>query len=149
MIHGAPGPQRLYNPAHRARALARAFEVDDFGASAHLGALCVRAMSEELGLPPAGEPRYPDHVAIRDASGRPLGVDAWDGALLRELDAPAVLTEGLYADAPEELLPLQAALAAPRGTPATRLDRYAAALARCVEAFTARWLAAGENPFGP
>jgi N-acetylmuramoyl-L-alanine amidase len=149
MVRGFHLPGRLYQPYHRWRALEGAFAVDDFGASAHLGALCVQAMSERLGLPVAAEPRYDDHLPIRDARGRPVGVDAWDGALLRYLDGPAVLTEGPALDDPDELPRLQAALAAPPGTPGTRTDRYADALASCVQSFTARWLGAERNPFGP
>lgn len=149
MVRGFHDEGRLYNPYYRWRALEGAFEVDDFDAAVHLGALCVRAMSERLGLPAAGEPRYPDHLAIRDAAGRPVGVDAWDGALLRYLDVPAVLVEGPYQNEREEMGRLDAALAAAPGTPGTRTERYADALASCVETFTARWLASERNPFGP
>jgi N-acetylmuramoyl-L-alanine amidase len=148
MVGGFHGADRLYNPYYRWRALEAAFAVDAFDASAHLGALCVAAMSERLAVPAAGETRYPDHLPIRDAAGRPLGVDAWDGALLRYADMPAVLTEGPYVDERDELARLQATLATPTGTPGTRTERYAGALAACVEDFTGRWLASDRNPFG-
>ncbi|HUK66814.1 MAG TPA: N-acetylmuramoyl-L-alanine amidase [Anaeromyxobacteraceae bacterium] len=148
MVGGNFDRERLYNPYYRWRALEEAFAIDDFDASAHLGALCVRAMSDRLGLPVEGEPRYPDHLAIRDAQGRPTGVDAWDGALLRYLDGPAILVEGPYLDAREEFAPLEAALKAPLFTAGTRTERYAAALAACVEDFTRTWLRSERNPFG-
>jgi hypothetical protein len=44
---------------------------------------------------------------------------------------------------------LEAALAAPPGTPGTRTERYADALSSCVEEFTERWLESERNPFGP
>ncbi len=149
MVRGAHAAERLYNPYFRWRALEEAFAVDDFDAAAHLGALCVRAMSDRFGIPAASEPRYPDHVPVRDARGRPVGVDAWDGALLRYLDAPAALVEGPYVDDRDERERLEAALAAPPGTPGTRTERYADALASCVESFTVRWLGSRRNPFGP
>ena len=149
MVRGSFDEGRLYNPFYRWRALEEAFSIDDFDASAHLGALCVRSMSERLGLPVAGEPRYPDHISIRDRRGRPTGVDAWDGALLRYLDLPAVLTEGPYLDAPEELARLESNLAAPLMTPGTRTERYAEALEACVETFVESWLGSERNPFGP
>ncbi len=149
MVSGFFDEGRLYNAYYRWRALESAFAVNDFDAAAHLGFLCVRAMSERLGIPATGETLYPDHLPIRDARGRRLGVDAWDGALLRYLDGPAVLTEGPYVDERGERERLAAALAAAPGTPGTRTERYADALASCVEAFTARWLGSERNPFGP
>jgi N-acetylmuramoyl-L-alanine amidase len=149
MVSGFPDAGRLYNPFYRFRALEAAFAVDDFDAAAHLGVLCVRAMSERLGFPVASENRYPDHLPIRDVHGRQLGVDAWDGALLRYLDAPAVLTEGPYVNERDEMERLEAALAAAPGTPGTHIELYADALASCVETFTARWLGSERNPFGP
>ena len=149
MVRGFHDAGRLYNPYHRWRALEGAFAVDDFDAAAHLGALCVREVSARLGIPAAGEPRYADHLPIRDAAGRPIGVDAWDGALLRYLDVPAVLVEGPYLNERDEMPRLEAALAAAPGTPGTRTERYADALASCVEVFTQRWLASPRNPFGP
>jgi hypothetical protein len=148
MVPGFFEEERLYNPYFRWRALEEAFAVEDFDAAAHLGVLCVRAMSDRLGLPVAGEPRYPDHLPIRDAAGRPTGVDAWDGALLRYLDVPALLVEGPYQNEGGEMARLEAALAAPPGTPGTRTERYADALASCVEEFTGRWLRSARNPFG-
>lgn len=149
MVRGFHDVGRLYNPFNRWRALEGAFAVDDFNAAAHLGALCVQAMSDRLGIPVAGETRYPDHLSIRDAGGRPIGVDAWDGAFLRYLDVPAVLVEGPYLNERGEMERLEAALAAAPGSPGTRTERYADALASCVEAFTARWLQSERNPFGP
>ena len=149
MVSGFPDAGRLYNPLYRYRALEAAFAVDDFDAAAHLGALCVRTMSERLGFPVASENRYPDHLPIRDVHGRQLGVDAWDGAILRYVDAPAVLTEGPYVNERDEMERLEAALAAAPGTPGTHIERYADALASCVETFTARWLGSERNPFGP
>jgi N-acetylmuramoyl-L-alanine amidase len=149
MVPGFFEETRLYNPYFRWRALEGAFAVDDFDAAAHLGALCVRAMSDRLGIPIAGETRHPDHLPIRDAGGRPIGVDAWDGALLRYLDVPALLVEGPYQNEADEMARLEAALAAPPGTPGTRTERYADALSSCVEEFTERWLRSQRNPFGP
>ena len=147
MVRGFHGAERAYNPHHRWRALEAAFAIDDVDASAHLGALCVATLSQHLGMPVARDPRYRDHLPLRDGAGRPAGVDAWDGALLRELDGVAVLTEGPYLDDPEELPRLRAALDAPPGTAGTRTAQYAGALAECVEAFTRRWLASERNPF--
>ncbi len=78
-----------------------------------------------------------------------MGVDAWDGAVLRYLDVPAVLLEGPYQNERDEMARLAAALAAPLGAPGTRTERYADALASCVEQFTQRWLGSDRNPFGP
>jgi N-acetylmuramoyl-L-alanine amidase len=147
MVRGFHEEGRLYNPYHRWRALEEAFAVDDFDASAHLGALCVRAMAERLGVAVAREERYRDHLPVRDAAGRPIGVDAWNGALLRELDGVAVLAEGPFMDDAAELQRLDAALAAPLGTPGTRTERYADALASCVEGFVRRWTGSAANPF--
>ena len=149
MVRGAFDEGRLYNPFYRWQALEAAFAIDTFDASAHLGRLCVRAMSERLGLPVAGEPRYADHLPIRDLAGRPTGVDAWDGALLRYLDFPAVLTEGPYLDHPDELAALEANQKAPLMTPGTRSERYAEALHECVLGFARAWLGSERNPFGP
>jgi len=149
MVSGAHEEGRLYHPYYRWLALERALAPDDFAASAHLGALCARAMSARLGLPVAGEPRYPDHLAIRDRAGRPMGVDAWDGALLRYLGGPAALVEGPYMNEREELPRLAAAMEHPLGTPGTRTERYAEGLAGCVEEWAGRWLSSERNPFGP
>jgi len=149
MVAGAHAEGRLYHPYYRWLALEQALAPDDFGASAHLGALCARALSGRLGIPLAGEPRYPDHLAVRDRAGRPVGVDAWDGVLLRYLGGPAALVEGPYMNERDELPRLAAALASPAGTPGTRTDEYAEALARCVQAFASRWLSSERNPFGP
>jgi hypothetical protein len=107
----------------------------------------VAAVAARLGVPAAGEPRYADHLAIRAADGRPVGVDAWDGALLREIDGAAILVEGPYVTDPDEAARLADALAAPSGTPGTRIDRFADGLGACVEGFTRQWLGAASNPF--
>jgi hypothetical protein len=60
-----------------------------------------------------------------------------------------VLVEGPYLNERGEMERLEAALAAAPGSPGTRTERYADALASCVEAFTARWLQSERNPFGP
>jgi N-acetylmuramoyl-L-alanine amidase len=147
MVRGFHARERLYNPYHRWRAMEEAFAVADFDASVHLGALCVRAMSRALGLPVARENRYRDHLPIRDAAGQPVGVDAWDGALLRYLDGVAVLTEGPWIDDPEEARRVASELATPPGTPATRTDQYASALTSCVVEWVGRWLRSEQNPF--
>ncbi len=149
MVRGFHDATRLYNPYYRYRALEEAFAIDDFDAAVHLGLACVRAMSARLRIPVAREPSYPDHLAVRDGEGRPVGVDAWDGALLRYLDLPGVLTEGPCSNERGELERLDAALRAPLGTPGTRTDEYAEALATCVEEWTRRWLGSARNPFGP
>ena len=148
MVSGFHDASRLYNPFHRYRALEKAFAIDDFDAAVHLGVGCVRAMSARLRIPVAREPRYEDHLAVRDARGQPVGVDAWDGALLRYLDLPGVLTEGPSTNEREEMERLDAALRTPLGTPGTRTDEYASALASCVEEWAQRWLGSARNPFG-
>jgi hypothetical protein len=147
MVRGFHARERLYNPHHRWRAIEEAFSVADFDAGVHLGALCVRAMSQRLDLPVARENRYPDHLPVRDAEGHPVGVDAWDGALFRYLDGVALLTEGPYVDHPDEARRLADGLDTPLGTPGTRTDRYADALASCVVDWVGRWVGAEQNPF--
>jgi len=48
---------------------------------------------------------------------------------------------------PAELRRLEEALATPTGTAGTRTERYAAALASCVEEFVGRWTRSAGNPF--
>jgi N-acetylmuramoyl-L-alanine amidase len=149
MVAGDFEADRLYNASHRARALRAALRPDALLASAHLGARCVAEMSALLALPAARENRYPDHLPLLFSDGRSRGVDAWDGALLRYADIPAVLVEGPYMTDGDEMPRLDAALRAPPGTAGTRTERYAEALARCVEQFARRWREAERNPFGP
>jgi len=78
----------------------------------------------------------------------PCPLDRGDAALLRYLDLPGVLTEGPSTNEREEMERLDAALRTPLGTPGTRTDEYASALASCVEEWAQRWLGSARNPFG-
>jgi N-acetylmuramoyl-L-alanine amidase len=149
MVRGNYEAGRLYNPSYRARALADGLAIDEFNASAHLGASCLRAMSRALGIPIARENRYRDHAPIRTAAGELSGVAAWNGALLRYATAPAVLLEGPFMNERDEIPRLREALDAPLGAAGTRTDQYAEGVAQGIEAWARRWLAQTRNDFGP
>ena len=148
MVAGDYESTRLYSPFNRARALAEAFAIDRFDASAHLAAACLRRMSDLLQIPIVRENPYPDHRPIPSADGSPTGVDAWNGAIFRYLDVPAVLTEGPTMDDPAELLRLEGMLQQPLHAPGTPSERYAEALAQGIAAYASRWLAQERNDFG-
>jgi N-acetylmuramoyl-L-alanine amidase len=147
MVRGFHQAARLYHPQDRWRALDEAFAIAEFDASVHLGALCVRAMSDRLGIPVSRDDRYRDQLPVLDAAGERTGVAAWNGALLRALDGVAIVAEGPYMTVREEAEHLQAALAAPPGTRGTRIERYADALAWCIAEFASRWTRSERNPF--
>ncbi len=149
MVRGNYEAGRLYNPSFRARALADAFAIDEFNASAHLGASCLRAMSSALGIPIAATNRYRDHAPIRTAAGELSGVAAWNGALLRYATAPAVLLEGPFMNERDEIPRLGKALDAPLGAEGTRTFQYAQGAAAGIEAWVRHWLAQARNDFGP
>jgi hypothetical protein len=149
MITGDYQSTRLYNPFNRARALTEAFAIDRFDASTHLAAACLRRMSDLLQIPIVRDNPYPDHQPIPSASGAPTGVDAWNGAIFRYLDVPAVLTEGPTMDDPAEMLRLEAMLRQPLHAPGTTSERYAEAVAQGIAAYAVRWLAQERNDFGP
>lgn len=149
MVRGNLEAGRAYNPAYRARALRDALAIDEFNASAHLGAICLRAMSRALGIPVARKNRYPDHVPILDTGGEPSGVAAWNGALLRYASGPAVLLEGPYMNERSEIPRLVEALRAPLGRPGTRTEQYAQGAAQGIEQWARRWIAQERNDFGP
>lgn len=149
MVRGTVQRHRLYSPAARVRALRDAFEIDELNAATHLGAACLAAMSESLGLPVIAHNHYGDHTPIVRADGSPLGVDAWNGLVLRAATWPAVLLEGPYMNEGDEAPRLAAALEAPLHTPGTRTERYAEGVARGVRAWASRWLDSERNAFGP
>lgn len=149
MVRGNVGAGRVYNPAYRARALRDALAIDEFNAAAHLGALCLRAMSRTLGLPVSRKRRYADHVPIHAADGEPSGVAAWNGAVLRYATGPAMLLEGPYMNEVGELHRLLDALRSPTGHPGTRTEQYASGVAQGIEDWARRWMAQARNDFGP
>ena len=149
MVRGNVGAGRAYNPAYRVRALRDALAIDEFNAAAHLGALCLRAMSRTLGLPVSRKRRYADHVPIHAADGEPSGVAAWNGAVLRYATGPAVLLEGPYMNEVSELPRLLDALRSPIGQPGTRTEQYASGVAQGLEDWARRWMAQERNDFGP
>lgn len=149
MVRGNVGASRAYNPTYRARALRDALAIDEFNAAAHLGALCLRAMSRTLDLPVSRKRHYADHVPIYAADGEPSGVAAWNGAVLRYATGPAVLLEGPYMNEVSELPKLLDALRSPIGHRGTRTEQYASGVAQGLEDWARRWMAQERNDFGP
>ncbi len=149
MVKGTYEPVRLYNAYYRFRAVRDALAVDEFNASAHLGAHLLNHVTRELAIPIQRDSlRYPDHTGVLRADGSASGVDAWNGVLFRYVDFPAVLCEGPHMDERDELPRLDAALRAPLHQPGTRTERYAEGLAQGILAWARRWLAQERNDFG-
>ncbi|HEY3448772.1 MAG TPA: N-acetylmuramoyl-L-alanine amidase [Myxococcales bacterium] len=149
MVKGSYEPVRLYNSYYRFRAIRDALELDEFNASAHLGARVLNHMSRELQLPIQRDShRYPDHKAIFRADGSASGVDAWNGVLFRYVDFPAVLAEGPHMDERDEMPRLSAAMLAPLHQRGTRTERYAEGLAKGILEWAGQWLAQERNDFG-
>ncbi|MGC4117418.1 MAG: N-acetylmuramoyl-L-alanine amidase [Myxococcales bacterium] len=150
MVKGTYEPVRLYNSYYRFRAIRDALDVDEFNASAHLGARLLNRVSAELKLPIQKDShRYPDHKGILRADGSASGVDAWNGVLFRYVDFPAVLCEGPHMDERDEMGRLDAAMRAPLHQKGTRTERYAEGLAQGILDWARDWLAQEKNGFGP
>lgn len=147
MVRGNVLEHRLADPYHRFRLLRDALEIDEFNAAVHLAAACVREMSFALGVPVARHVGVADRLAIADGEGRPTGVAAWNGAVLRYADWPAVLTEGPSLRSLRQLRAVARLQRAPVGTPGTLTERYAEGLARGIRSWFVSWLAQSRNDF--
>jgi N-acetylmuramoyl-L-alanine amidase len=149
MVRGMVQAHRVRSSAARHRAVRDAFELDEFNASVHLAAACMRGMSETLELPVADVNRYADHQPVGRSDGSMLGVDAWNGLVFRVAEWPAVLLEGPFMNERDETPRLARALEAPLHAGGTRTERYAEGVARGLRAWASRWLEREDNAFGP
>jgi N-acetylmuramoyl-L-alanine amidase len=147
MVRGNVLEHRLADPYHRFRLLRDALEIDEFNAAVHLAASCVREMSRALGVPVSQDVSAADRLAITDREGRGTGVAAWNGAVLRYAEWPAVLTEGPSLRSVRQLRAVARLERAPVGTRGTLTERYAEGLARGIRGWFAGWLAQSRNDF--